>query len=318
MEHSRLLERNAVSNLYLEYDNSLPVSYKKIQINNDGTTNELVPDTLEYNNLFWTSAVKMPNDDCYICLVVYRNNLIIDYIVVRCGVPNLKVFYTNVKYYNYIQGLLPTETVMYPVFEQYNKMGQLLESGNLIHLDYGICYFVPTNEFESLIKIHNWKLDNYNSSVLKLPYIKVDIGSGSGYSSNGLFVDTGFSNYGFIGEKYSYFDLNSGTWIVDSNKTAKAEDLAKAVAHKYGLEWDNRTSPTHVYNYIKYFRTYDEENKRFLLYAPAITPNTDINNFELIQEDELGNTFILGISMLLVQDLETVGDGSTGVYIPFK
>ena len=70
--------------------------------------------------------------------------------------------------------------------------------------------------------------------------------------------------------------------------------------------------------YIKYFRTYDEENGVFRLYAPSITPSDNAANFELIQKDELDNTFIKGVSMLLIQDLETVTDGSVGVYIPFR
>lgn len=307
MEHTRLLQRNAKSTLYIEFDDSLSVSYKKIQVNNDGSFIELVQDTLTYNNVFWVSSVQIPNEDCYLVLVIYRNNIIVDYIVIRSGVPSLKIFYTNPKY-------TQIDSVYY---EQYNKMGNLLEMDYINYLNYGIGYFTPINEFESLIKFH--RNTEITSSILKLPYIEVVIDTGTGgYSSNGLFVDTGFSNYGFIGEKHSYFDMLSGTWVKDINRTAKAEDLAKAVAWKYNLDWDNRTSPQHVYNYIKYFRTYDEENKRFLLYAPAITPSTDINNFELIQLDELGNTFVLGVSMLLVQDLETVSDSSVGVYIPFK
>lgn len=306
MEHTRLLEKNAKSNLYIEFDDTEVVSYKKIQINNDGSFFELIPDDLVYNNVFWVSSVQIPNEDCYLVLVIYRNNIIIDYVILRSGVPSLKIFYTNSNYTH-------LDNVYY---EQYNKNGVLLESDNINYLSYGIGYFTPANEFESLIKIHR-NLDTV-SSILKLPYIEVVIDNTGGYSSNGLFVDTGFSNYGFIGEKNSYFDLSSGEWIKDLTKTAKAEDLAKAVAWKYNLEWDNRTAPNHIYNYIKYFRTYDEENKRFLLYAPAITPSSDTNNFELIQLDELGNTFILGISMLLIQDLETVSDNSVGVYIPFK
>ena len=102
------------------------------------------------------------------------------------------------------------------------------------------------------------------------------------------------------------------------SKIARAEDLAKAVSVNYNLEWSDRTMSNHIYNYIKYFRSYDEEAKVFRLYAPSITPSTNPANFELIQEDELGNIFIKGISMLVVQDLETVTDGSVGVYIPFR
>ena len=305
MEHSRLLQKNSTSTLYVEYDDSLPISYRKLKFTD--VIEEMIPENIVYNNVFWVSNVILPNEDCYVILIIYRDNEIIDYVVLRCGVPPLKVFYTDKNYKE-------TDNVYY---EQYNKLGNLLSTDYLNYLESGIGYFIPENEFESLIKIYN---KTVSSSILKLPYIetKIETTPGSGYSSNGLFVDTGFSNYGFIGEKFSYFDLDKGVWVNDLNRIARAEDLAKAVAFKYNLEWEDRANPLHIYNYIKYFRTYDEENGVFRLYAPSITPSDNAANFELIQKDELDNTFIKGVSMLLVQDLETVIDGSVGVYIPFK
>ncbi len=309
MEHTRILEKNSKSNLYIDYDNSLPLLFRKIKINNDGSFEELVPDTLTYNNVFWVSSIQIPNEDCYLAIVVYRNNKIVEHIIIRSGIPQLKVFYTDTAYTSEITDIQ---------YEQYNKNGTLLDSGFLSHIDAGIYYFNPENEFESLLKF--FKNSEVISSILKLPYLQVKIepGTGSGYTSNGLFLDTGFSNFGYIGEKYSYFDLDVGEWKLDPSKIAKAEDLAKAVAWHYNLEWIDRTSPNHIFNYIKYFRTYDEESSVFRLYAPSITPTDNPANFELIQEDELGNIFIKGVSMLLVQDLQTVPDGSVGVYIPFK
>ena len=305
MEHSRLLQKNSTSTLYVEYDDSLPISYRKLKFTD--VIEEMIPENIDYNDVFWVSNVILPNEDCYVILIIYRDNEIIDYVVLRCGVPPLKVFYTDKNYKE-------TDNVYY---EQYNKLGNLLSTDYLNYLESGIGYFIPENEFESLIKIYN---KTVSSSILKLPYIetKIETTPGSGYSSNGLFVDTGFSNYGFIGEKFSYFDLDKGVWVNDLNRIARAEDLAKAVAFKYNLEWEDRANPLHIYNYIKYFRTYDEENGVFRLYAPSITPSDNAANFELIQKDELDNTFIKGVSMLLVQDLETVIDGSVGVYIPFK
>ena len=305
MEHSRLLQKNSTSTLYVEYDDSLPISYRKLKFTD--VIEEMIPENIDYNDVFWVSNVILPNEDCYVILIIYRDNEIIDYVVLRCGVPSLKVFYTDKNYKE-------TDNVYY---EQYNKLGSLLSTDYLNYLESGIGYFIPENEFESLIKIYN---KTVSSSILKLPYIetKIETTPGSGYSSNGLFVDTGFSNYGFIGEKFSYFDLDKGVWVNDLNRIARAEDLAKAVAFKYNLEWEDRANPLHIYNYIKYFRTYDEENGVFRLYAPSITPSDNAANFELIQKDELDNTFIKGVSMLLVQDLETVIDGSVGVYIPFR
>ena len=305
MEHSRLLQKNSTSTLYVEYDDSLPISYRKLKFTD--VIEEMIPENIEYNNVFWVSNVILPNEDCYVILIIYRDNKIIDYVVLRCGVPPLKVFYTDKNYKE-------TDNVYY---EQYNKQGSLLSTDYLNYLESGIGYFVPENEFESLIKIYNKTI---SSSILKLPYIetKIEVTPGSGYSSNGLFVDTGFSNYGFIGEKFSYFDLDKGVWVNDLNRIARAEDLAKAITFKYNLEWVDRANPKHIYNYIKYFRTYDEESGVFRLYAPSITPSDNTANFELIQEDEFGNIFIKGVSMLLIQDLETANDGSVGVYIPFK
>ncbi len=305
MEHSRLLEKNSISTLYVEYNNDLPVTYRKLKFTD--TIEEMVPNNISYNDVFWVSDVTLPNEDCYILLIIYRDNKIIDYVILRCGVPPLKFFYTDKNYKE-------TDNVYY---EQYNKLGNLLSTDYLNYLESGIGYFIPENEFESLIKIYN---KTVSSSILKLPYIetKIEITPGSGYSSNGLFVDTGFSNYGFIGEKFSYFDLDKGVWVNDLNRVARAEDLAKAISFKYDLEWFDRANPKHIYNYIKYFRTYDEESGVFRLYAPSITPSDNTANFELIQEDEFGNIFIKGVSMLLIQDLETAYDGSVGVYIPFK
>lgn len=305
MEHSRLLQKNSTSTLYVEYDDSLPISYRKLKFTD--VIEEMIPENIDYNDVFWVSNVILPNEDCYVILIIYRDNKIIDYVVLRCGVPPLKVFYTDKNYKE-------TDNVYY---EQYNKQGNLLSTDYLNYLESGIGYFIPENEFESLIKIYN---KTVSSSILKLPYIetKIEVTPGSGYSSNGLFVDTGFSNYGFIGEKFSYFDLDKGVWVNDLNRIARAEDLAKAITFKYNLEWFDRANPKHIYNYIKYFRTYDEESGVFRLYAPSITPSDNTANFELIQEDEFGNIFIKGVSMLLIQDLETANDGSVGVYIPFK
>lgn len=65
MEHTRILEKNSKSNLYIDYDNSLPLLFRKIKINNDGSFEELVPDTLTYNNVFWVSSIQIPNEDYY-------------------------------------------------------------------------------------------------------------------------------------------------------------------------------------------------------------------------------------------------------------
>jgi hypothetical protein len=305
VEHSRVVATDKnVSNLYVEYDDSLPVTCRKVQVNNDGTYAELVADSVTYNGEFWVSSVSIPTDICYLVIEVLRDGNVVDYVVNRVGEPDLKVFYTNSEEDG-------TNTIPY---EQYSSTGMLLDSGDATHLVRGIYYINPVNQFESLLKFNG-----STSKVLKLPYIVVPLtGGGDGVVGDGLFLDTGFSTYGFIGNRNSYFNLNAGMWIDDENSIAKASDLAKAIASRYGLEWDDKTSPTHIYKYVNYLRTYDEENGVFRLYAPSITPETNAANFDLVEIDELGNTFVKGISMLLLQDLETIPEGSSGAIVDFR
>src|SRR5574344_757519 len=161
MEHSRVLQKNSTSTLYVEYDDSLPITYRKLKFTD--VIEEMIPENIEYNNVFWVSNVILPNEDCYVILLIYRDNKIIDYVILRCGVPPLKVFYTNVDYTS-------TDIIFY---EQYSKSGTLLSSDFINYIESGVGYFVPGNEFESLMKIHfNSKV---TSSVLKLPYKEVII-----------------------------------------------------------------------------------------------------------------------------------------------
>ena len=96
MEHSRLLQKNSTSTLYVEYDDSLPISYRKLKFTD--VIEEMIPENIDYNDVFWVSNVILPNEDCYVILIIYRDNEIIDYVVLRCGVPPLKVFYTDKNY----------------------------------------------------------------------------------------------------------------------------------------------------------------------------------------------------------------------------
>lgn len=200
-------------------------------------------------------------------------------------------------------------------FNQYDQGGSLLDSIVSEEIGFGYYRVKPTTLGKGYFELDGLKQPYDFSYIVEV----IDPGTtGSGISADQLFLDTGLTTYGFIGDKNSYFDLLTGEWVQDINSIAKAEDLAKAITFKYGLEWNDRTAPNHIYNYVKYFRTYNEELKRFLLYAPSITPGSDINNFDLITEDELGNTYVKGVSMLLVQDLETILEGSSGVIVPFK
>lgn len=304
MEHSRIVTVDkGTSNLYIDYDDSLPITYSKLKIKTDGSVETLASDDLLFKNEFWISTVTIPEEDCYLVLVIKRDGKTIDYVVNRVGEPELKIFYTDSE-------IIESVEITY---EQYSKVGVLLTNGFLTYITEGIFYFSPVNQFESFIRFNGSV-----SKVLKLPYVIVSVGGSGQIVGDELFLDTGFSTYGFLGNKNSYFDLDSGKWIDDANSIAKASDLAKAVAYSYNLEWDDRASDDHIYKCISYLRTYDEEAGVFRLYAPAITPESNAANFDLITEDELGNMFVKGISMLLTRELETIEEGSVGARIPFK
>jgi len=300
MEHSRIVSKDkGISNLYINIEETATVSYRKYKVNNDDTWIELAPDALTYKNKFWTSPVTIPNEDCYIVMVVNINGDDMDFIVVRVGEPVMKVFHYK-----------PNSPIA-PAYVQYDSSGVLLTDGMFNYITHGVSYYIPTELEESLFFIDNVM------KVMKVPYLIVPVTQpGDTVTSDKLFLDTGFSTYGFLGTKKSHF-IN-GNWVKDDSVTAKASDLAKAVAHKYDLEWADRTASNHIYNYIQYFRTYDEEAKVFRFYAPSITPEDSLSNFQLVVEDELGNPFIKGISMLLVQQLEVINEGSAGVIVPFQ
>ena len=304
MEHTRLLSTSDnLSTLYVEYDDSLEVTYKKYKILNDGTFESIAIEDITFNEIFWLSNVAIPDEDCYLIVVVYRDNQIIDYIVNRVGEPSLKVFYTNSS---------DIDTTVNTYF-QHSKAGELLDSGSLVYLTDGISYFEPTSEFETFIKI------NSASSVLKLPYIIIPVVESNieGIGADENFINTGYNTFGFLGERNSYFDLTQGKWINDEAVEVKAEDIAKAICSKYNLIWDDRNSSLWIGNYVKYIRTYEENEKKFRLYVPFLTPSTNDANYNLFQEDEADNLYLRGISILLLQSLETV-NATDGARIPLR
>ena len=134
------------------------------------------------------------------------------------------------------------------------------------------------------------------------------------------FIDVGYAEFGFLGDEFSYFDYENGIWVHDDTQMirARASDLARAIAYKYGLVWDDRTDINWIGNFIAYLRTYNEEDKQFRLYAPSITPEDNYNNFPLIVRDEYGNQQLRGISILIKQPLITTPDGSEGIILPFR
>ena len=142
---------------------------------------------------------------------------------------------------------------------------------------------------------------------------------GGDCDSNGVFLNVGYNMFAFLGKRHSYFDLDSGKWIEDDGVEAKLSDLAKAMCHKYGLVWDDKNDDKWIGNYIKYLRSYSEnpDEKKFRVCIPSKTPDTNDANTPLVQDDEDGNMWVKGVSVLLLQKLERKIeiDGAT---IPFK
>ena len=199
-------------------------------------------------------------------------------------------------------------------FNQYDTIGNLTGFIDSVSIGQGYWKVVPL-----VIGRGYFELDGYIQPFdFGYDVNEQPVNTEGGISAVGNFIDTGYAEFGFLGNKHSYFDMGLGAWVDDVNVVAKASDLAKAVAYRYNLEWADQSAPTHIYNYVKYLRTYDEELKVFRLYAPSITPESNPANFPLILEDEEGNTMIRGISILLAQDLDTASDGSVGTYIDFR
>lgn len=203
-------------------------------------------------------------------------------------------------------------------FREYDINNNLINSSSSLSIGHG--YYIVSS-------INPVRKGFFENSGLRLPFDfnyllpKEPVSNTDGYNSDGVFTDVGFATFGYIGKRFSKFDLEAGVWV-DSNTAAKASDIAMAVCKKYNLEWYDNTQENYIQNYIRYFRSYDEENGVFRVYAPGDmfvggTPIDNPNNFELIREDEFENTYISGVDMLSLKDLETAPDGSKGILIPY-
>ena len=140
-------------------------------------------------------------------------------------------------------------------------------------------------------------------------------GSGENLDTDGVFINVGYNMFGFTGSRHAYYEIGTG-WLEDADKEVRASDIAMAICDRYGLVWDDRDDPDWIGNWIKYIRSYDEDAKKFRLYT-VITPETNDANFDLLTIDEDGNTHARGISLLLLDKLETI-DNVDGATISFK
>jgi hypothetical protein len=190
--------------------------------------------------------------------------------------------------------------------------GEELKNDDMLEAGEGFYYIEP--EVEPSIGV----FDNALIATLTTPYVIVNVsGNGDGAGIDKNFINVGFNMLGFGGNPHSYFDLDAGQWKTSDDVDAKASDLAKAVCSKYDLVWDDEDDDKWIGNYLKYIRSYEENAGKIRYYKVAVTPEDNDANFSLVQIDEDGNTNIKGVSLLLLQSLETV-DGTDGAIMTFK
>ena len=188
-------------------------------------------------------------------------------------------------------------------------------------------------EYLDEYKLTQDDIDNGSVDIFPIPQPDIDndvtfrinnSNGGSGSDSSGVtaskvFCNEGFNMIGYLGNRNSYFSLDDGKWIDDDDREAKAQDLGRAVCSKYGLVWDDKDHADYIGNYIKYLRTFQEDDGKIRYCKPGGegTPEDNDANFSLVQTDEDGNYVVRGVSLLLLKKLETI-DGTDGATITFK
>ena len=307
MIHSHIIEKNKtrtiwVSNLVA----TNTVDFEAYQLLEDLTYPSFPITSPAYqDNQIATSSITTPSEDCYLLIKSYLNTKLFSVEVLRIGEPTLKLF------------IYSEQDESSTMFKQYSKEGLLLVEDYVAPIGSSGFYMAPiVNQFDSLFEFKGKR------ELLKLPYVVVSTSGGS----NGLvladanFVDssTFYATVGFTGDPNSYFDQNNNEWVSSTMVKARASDLSKAIAFKYNLSLIDPLAANFIGNYIGYFRIYDEEAGKFLVYVPGITPDSNTNNFELIVLDELNMNYVRGIQILLKDKLVTTPDGSEGIVIPFN
>jgi len=191
--------------------------------------------------------------------------------------------------------------------------GDDLKNEDMLEAGEGFYYIEP--ELEASLAV----FADTHIATLTIPYVIVNCtdGGGDDITADKTFCNVGFNMFGFIGERYSYFDLDKGEWVNDDDVEAKASDLAKAVCYKYDLVWDDEGDDKFIGNYIKYLRSYTENDGKVRYYKPYKTPEDNDANFALMQTDEDDNLVVKGVSILFLETLETVND-TDGAIITFR
>lgn len=288
MRHTNFREKNSSFKI-INKDNTSTLRVWKFTLI-DGLTELVAPSVTEIVP-HWVATVSTPDENCF---MMVRWGAVTE--ILRVGDPDvLMVAYTGATLGSYS-------------YTQYDYIGATLSTGSMVEIGEGFYYIEPAVLDASFYRIEEAMI------TLSVPYKVVnctDSGTGDGISANENYINVGYNMFGFTGEKNSYH--NGTVWVNDENSVAKASDLAKAVTDRYGLVWADSSDPLWIGNYVKYIRTYVENEGQFKLYSPSITPETNSNNFELMQIDEQGNDYIRGVSILLTQELET-----GGAVVPFK
>jgi len=245
---------------------------------------------------YYSATISTPSTDCFILAKQSDVSSIL-----RVGDPEVLVIaYTSV---------LDQDNP----YKQFDLDGEELDSGTMTQIGEGFYYVEPVSLDPSYFDLNDGLI-----KTLVVPYLVASNSGGEGgITADKIFQNLGFNMFGFLGERYSYFDLDQGKWINDDTIEAKASDLAKAVCFKYNLVWDDKDDDNWIGNYIKYIRSYEENAGKIRYYKPYKTPDDNDANFSLMQTDEDDNLVVKGVSMLLLQSLETINN-TDGAIIPFR
>lgn len=298
MEHSAVVSKNTSTTVFARTEESTPsISIHKLSNTLTFTDITSSPSIVSLGNQYWKCQITTPDEDCYLCIKFGTYP-----IVIRVGSPVLRFLYYAIE-----------ENRTIPFKHISSTSGTVLSSGTLTNLGNGFYYTTPSTTDLSIIEVEDVP------NLLKIPYSLEPSdpptpGTGLGVPYN--FFDTGYNMFAFPGGEYTRFDISTGKWIAHTEVT-KVSDLAKAVAYRYGLEWIDTSQLNWIGNYISYMRSYDEEGKKFRNYVPSVTPEANVNNFALQVRDEMGQLSLRGITMLTIQDLETIPEGSGGLVMDF-
>jgi len=292
----------------INVDNNSPLVIYKF-IFGVGAT-QIFENSITQINNHYIADITTPAEDCFL-LITWGS--VVE--IIRVGAPDILL-------------MVHTTPAKVVSFTQYSLGGSVIGAGVLTEIINGFYYGVPYSYVDSFFEIESSAL-----ITMKLPY---NIGepvlpppdSGAGSLSDMVYLDTPYryATFAFTGDRYSYFDLQAGKWMSspapatgEIRYTCKASDLMYAFCSYYGISYD-RTAAVNITQYISTVRVFDENTGFFRGFQPGITPETNVNNFDVIYDDEFGNTVYQGLQILFVGvplTTEPNAAGPGGIIIPF-